>query len=355
MIDDALPHDMLAPTVFLEALTQPALIINGSGRITSANQAVAALLGSALTGYPFLSALRQPELVEAINAALAGQTRQEGRYIAQTASHNAIYQIDIMPLAATGAVLLSFQDVSQLEQAGQMRRDFVANVSHELRTPLTSMMGFIETLQGPARDDTEARVEFLGIMAQEAARMERLVNDLLSLSRVEAEQRRPPQGQVDMVGLVRSVMSTLEPMAVDASVALVADLPPTDIMICADPDQMRQVLTNLIENAIKYGGAEGRVTVAVELTGPQAALRGEEGLRLSVRDTGAGIDPLHIPRLTERFYRVDSHRAREVGGTGLGLAIVKHIIQRHRGRLRIESELGNGSEFSVLLPIGASK
>lgn len=355
MIDDTLPHDLLETSVLLEALPLPALSVNRAGRITASNEKATALLGAELTGFPFISALRQPELVEAINLALAGGGPKEGRYLAQSPSHSAIYRVDVMPLAATGAVLLSFQDVSQLEQAGQMRRDFVANVSHELRTPLTSLMGFIETLQGPAKDDLAARVKFLGIMAQEAARMERLVSDLLSLSRVESEERRPPQGQVEMVGLVRSVLSALEPMAVEAKVTLLAELPDAAVSLRADPDQMRQVLSNLVENAVKYGGTGGRVTVGVSLTGPQVALRGQEGVRLSVRDTGAGIDPLHIPRLTERFYRVDSHRAREVGGTGLGLAIVKHIIQRHRGRLKIESQLGKGSEFSVLLPLDVLK
>ncbi|WP_318527975.1 ATP-binding protein [Lentibacter sp. XHP0401] len=344
------PDAPLESLVFLEALQLPALIVSPDGRIAAANSKAGELLGAALTGFPYVSALRQPDLVKAVANALEGAGTQEGRYLSQTAAQSAIYRTDVSPLGDTGGVLLSFQDISHLEQAGQMRRDFVANVSHELRTPLTALMGFIETLQGPAKDDTTTRIAFLDIMAQEAARMERLVSDLLSLSRVESEERRPPQGSVEIGGLIRSVLGALEPVANDASVSLQAKLPETALTLRADPDQIRQVLSNLIENAIKYGGKGGQVTVSAEVTGPQAALRGQNGVRISVRDTGAGIDPLHIPRLTERFYRVDSHRARQVGGTGLGLAIVKHIVQRHRGRMKIESELGEGSVFSVLLP-----
>jgi two-component system phosphate regulon sensor histidine kinase PhoR len=229
-----------------------------------------------------------------------------------------------------------------------MRRDFVANVSHELRTPLTALLGFIETLQGAARNDPAARERFLGIMAAEAGRMNRLVADLLHLSRVESEERIRPQDSTDIAGLIRSVAATMKSMAEAGRVTIRLVGVQSEQMVRADRDQMTQVLTNLIENAVKYGsppGAEVLVDLRSEM-GP----RGPQ-LRLLVQDQGEGIDEIHLPRLTERFYRVDGHRSREKGGTGLGLAIVKHIVNRHRGRLVIASEKGKGSRFEVVLPL----
>jgi two-component system phosphate regulon sensor histidine kinase PhoR len=211
-------------------------------------------------------------------------------------------------------------------------------------------MGFVETLRGPARDDPAARERFLGIAAREASRMARLVDDLLSLSRVEAEERRRPTERMDLRALAASVAATLEPLAAQSGVELRPNLPDVPVEVPADPGQLRQVLTNLVENAIKYGGRGGRVEIALTAPSAEQALQ-RTGVRLSVTDEGPGIAAHHIPRLTERFYRVDSHRSREVGGTGLGLAIVKHIVNRHRGRLRIESEVGRGSRFTVVLPV----
>jgi two-component system phosphate regulon sensor histidine kinase PhoR len=231
-----------------------------------------------------------------------------------------------------------------------MRRDFVANVSHELRTPLTTLSGFIETLQGPAREDEAARKRFLGIMSKEAARMNRLVDDLLSLSRVESDERMRPIEQVELNTLLQSCIITMAAPAKSEKVDITLQGDESsEYFIQGDEDQLRQVFNNLLENAIKYGGANGRITVGIELVDHDATLRGP-AICLCVCDTGPGIDPLHIPRLTERFYRVDSHRSRAVGGTGLGLAIVKHIVNRHRGRLAIASTLGEGTAFSVLLP-----
>ena len=230
-----------------------------------------------------------------------------------------------------------------------MRRDFVANVSHELKTPLTSVLGFIETLRGPARDDVETRDRFLGIMEVEARRMNRMVQDLLSLSRVEGQERMRPSDRVDLGRVIRGAVSTLRPVAESAGNALDVRLPEEVRPVSGDPDQLTQVFLNLIENALKYGGA-GR-PVLVEVTEGEGAggLRGP-WICASVHDRGEGIDPRHLPRLTERFYRVDNHRSRAMGGTGLGLAIVKHIVNRHRGRLKITSEPGQGSRFAVYLP-----
>ena len=249
-----------------------------------------------------------------------------------------------------GPVALLFLDLTRQKNLETVRRDFVANVSHELRTPLTTLSGIIETLQGPAREDEAARKRFLGIMSKEAARMNRLVDDLLSLSRVESDERMRPIEQVELNTLLQSCIITMAAPAKSEKVdiTLLGD-ESREYFIQGDEDQLRQVFNNLLENAIKYGGANGKITVGIELVDHDATLRGP-AICLCVCDTGPGIDPLHIPRLTERFYRVDSHRSRAVGGTGLGLAIVKHIVNRHRGRLAIASTLGEGTAFSVLLP-----
>lgn len=237
-----------------------------------------------------------------------------------------------------------------MAQAGQMRRDFVANVSHELRTPLTSLMGFIETLRGPARDDAGARDRFLGIMEDEAGRMNRLIGDLLSLSRVESDVRVRPRTQLDLTGVLKTTLRNLNPLAVENDVVLAPEIAEPPLVLLGDSDQLIQVFTNLIENAIKYGGSGKTVEIAVQSHLHDPALR-RPAVHVVVRDHGPGIDALHIPRLTERFYRADNHRSRALGGTGLGLAIVKHIINRHRGRLKIASELGKGARFTVILPL----
>ncbi|MFV0302806.1 MAG: sensor histidine kinase, partial [Paracoccus sp. (in: a-proteobacteria)] len=254
-----------------------------------------------------------------------------------------------LPPAMGEGALIALADGSAIEQAGQMRRDFVANVSHELRTPLTALIGFIETLRGPARDDADARSRFLGIMETEAGRMNRLVGDLLSLSRVESDERHRPSGRVELAGLIRGVIDTLAQRAEAAGVRLQPDLPGGEVWVTGDADQLVQVFQNLIENALKYGGSGGWVGITLRHVAHEPRLRGP-GWSVLVEDRGDGIEALHLPRLTERFYRVDAHRSRAQGGTGLGLAIVKHIVHRHRGELRIESERGRGSRFTVILP-----
>lgn len=230
-----------------------------------------------------------------------------------------------------------------------MRRDFVANVSHELRSPLTVLSGFIETLQGSARDDAEARARFLAIMQQEAQRMNRLVGDLLSLSKVEANERIRPREQVAMGDVLRTTLAALRPQIEENGIAVDFDDRGGGATLLGDRDQLVQVFHNLIENAIKYGGAGGRVGLALRAHDRWPGFTGPV-LAVAVSDNGEGIDPIHIPRLTERFYRIDSHRSRQMGGTGLGLAIVKHIVNRHRGRLGIESTRGQGTTFLVVLP-----
>jgi two-component system phosphate regulon sensor histidine kinase PhoR len=336
-------QDLLAE--LLAGLPLPALMIGADERVTAANAAAETLLGPKLVGRHHAFVLRQPEVLAAITAAARTRRSAEARHVIPGPSHEVIHRVTA---AAVGrGVLCTFEDLSDREQMDAMRRDFVANVSHELRTPLTSVLGFIETLRGAARDDPAARERFLAIMQTEAERMVRLVRDLLHLSKVEAQERQRPTERHDIGRLVLAAVHTLRPYAEANGVRLLLSGLDQRVEIFADPDQITQVATNLVENAIKYGGPGKEVAVSLSREdGP----RGPK-MRLSVRDQGEGIDSFHLPRLAERFYRVDGHRSREKGGTGLGLAIVKHIAHRHRGRLLIESLVGQGSTFSILLPV----
>lgn len=334
---------------FLAAVPIPALIIDLQERIFAANADALTLLGQQITGRHYATILRQPEVADAIEATFRDRRPRTARYLSNDGVQDTSFDVTCRIIEGTGQQLLCFQDVTHLEQAGQMRRDFVANVSHELRTPLTALMGFIETLRGAASEDPAARERFLGIMNDEASRMNRLVGDLLSLSRVESQERIRPREQIDLTGHIESVLNSLKPLAEDASVEFHLSKPDDPVFIPGDADQLKQVFTNLVENAIKYGGSGGVVDIKVTCRDRDPALRAP-GVRVQVMDKGPGIDPLHLPRLTERFYRADSHRSRMLGGTGLGLAIVKHIINRHRGRLRVESEPGQGATFTVILP-----
>ncbi|WP_299922295.1 ATP-binding protein [uncultured Pelagimonas sp.] len=337
---------------FVTAVPWPALLIRANERIEAANEPALKLLGTGIEGRHFITALRQPMLIEAIEASLTDAKPRKSEYLTNDGQQDTTYKVSVRYVESTPepAVLVCFEDVTAFEQAGQMRRDFVANVSHELRTPLTALIGFIETLKGPARDDAGARMRFLDIMDDESKRMNRLVGDLLSLSRVEAEERVRPTEIMSPADVIRTTAHSLNALAKDSGVELKTDLPDADVSIVGDRDQIRQVLNNLAENAIKYSGTGSIVTLS--LTGPtyEPRLR-SQAVRLIVCDTGQGIDAHHIPRLTERFYRVDSHRSREMGGTGLGLAIVKHIVNRHRGRLEVVSEKGRGTCFTVILPV----
>jgi two-component system, OmpR family, phosphate regulon sensor histidine kinase PhoR len=333
-------------SAMVDAMPQAALLVGRDSRVLFANAPALELFGAALRGRHYWISLRQPELLTSIEAALLRGEAANLRLDLRNGDREGSYAIRIAPLPL-GALCL-FEDVSPQTQADQMRRDFVANVSHELRTPLTALQGFIETLLGPAKDDAIARTRFLTTMAGEADRMNRLVADLLNLSRVEAQERLRPETEIDLSATVHLAVDSLRPMANLANVSLSVEGAEGDVFLRADADQMTQVVVNLVENAIKYGSAAGgHVTVSL---GRKETPRGIK-ISLIVQDQGAGIADEHIPRLTERFYRVDSHRSRQQGGTGLGLAIVKHIVSRHRGRLTIESRLGEGSRFSILLPM----
>jgi len=338
---------------FLEAMPQASVLVDQTERFIGANRLALELLGAQIIGRHFATILRQPSVTGAIEKCLEDRGNRATRYLSNDGAQDTTYEVSLRYIAGIGAVeggavLISFTDVTEREQANQMRRDFVANVSHELRTPLTALMGFIETLRGAARDDADARDRFLSIMEGEASRMNRLVGDLLSLNRVESKERIRPKEEMDLVAHLASTLKTMQPLADADKVSLEFTPPSEPVTIIGDPDQLLQVFMNLIENAIKYGGDQ--VEMTVELLERDPSLR-TAAVRVKVMDNGAGIDPIHLPRLTERFYRADNHRSREQGGTGLGLAIVKHIVNRHRGRLRVSSDLGVGTCFAVTLPL----
>ncbi|WP_372800672.1 sensor histidine kinase [Paracoccus seriniphilus] len=352
---------------FLDGVPLAMLAVDHHARIIGANAAARSLFGEDLFDRPFVTVLRHPAVVEAVDwvidparhpaptpeptlgtpaegaANLRANIRADGR--------NLFAEMTVSPLPdilGQGA-MIAVVDQSEIEEAEQVRRDFVANVSHELKTPLTAMMGFIETLRGPARDDARARDRFLDIMEREAGRMNRLVSDLLSLSRVQADERRRPSSEVDLPMMLRGVLVTLGQAIESAGITLETSGLEGAQRIPGDPDQLVQVFQNLIENAVKYGGGGQYLGVTLRRVNYEPTLRGP-AWAVDVSDKGEGIDEIHLPRLTERFYRVDTHRSREQGGTGLGLAIVKHIVNRHRGRLKIVSHKGQGSQFTVILP-----
>jgi two-component system phosphate regulon sensor histidine kinase PhoR len=244
---------------------------------------------------------------------------------------------------------MTFHDLTPLRRVEEMRADFVANASHELRTPLAALSGFIETLQGPAREDAKARERFLAIMQEQARRMARLIDDLLSLSRIELNAHRRPDTPVDLVPIIRHVVDGLETLARDRGVTVhIAAVPA--LIVPGERDELVRVFENLVENALKYGAAGKRVDITLrEAVSPD----GGPEAQVDIRDYGPGIAPEHLPRLTERFYRVDVTESRAQGGTGLGLALVKHSLNRHRGRLSIESTAGAGATFAVHLPAAA--
>jgi two-component system, OmpR family, phosphate regulon sensor histidine kinase PhoR len=245
-------------------------------------------------------------------------------------------------------LLMTFNDLTPLRRVEEMRADFIANASHELRTPLAALLGFIETLQGTAKDDAAARAKFLAIMQGQATRMARLIDDLLSLSRIELNAHLPPNTPLDLAPIVRQVADGLQTLARDRDVVIKVAVPPDALIVLGERDELIRALENLVENALKYGAAGKRIDITLARSQTRA---GAPEVRLTVRDYGPGIAPEHLPRLTERFYRVDVADSRAQGGTGLGLALVKHVLTRHGGRLSIESTPGAGATFIMHLPL----
>jgi two-component system, OmpR family, phosphate regulon sensor histidine kinase PhoR len=349
----------------IDGLPEPVLLVGVDRRIALSNRAARELFGAAIDGTPAMSCIRQPEAAAALQAgfrALGDASAPPGPFLARKfmarIDGEAVWELQVTALrnggdapADDGWLVVALRDISHVEEAEQQRRDFVANVSHEMRSPLTVLAGFVETLRGPARDDPAARERFLEIMDREAQRMSRLVADLLSLSKVESDEKLRPRTLVSVSEVLRATLAALRPQIEAAGIAVHLDDTAAQPRIPGDRDQLVQVFHNLLENATKYGGSGGRVQIVASRLDSAPGLEGPV-LRIEVTDFGDGIDPIHIPRLTERFYRVDGHRSREMGGTGLGLAIVKHIVNRHRGRLSIRSRRGEGASFVVLLPFG---
>ena len=333
-------------------LPEPVMLLDRAEKIILANSSAETLFGAALTGVPLVRIVRWPEVLSITDAAL--KDGQMGEAVFQTTDSTQItYRVVVRPIPDSGdedgpAVILSLRDVSHIEEAERMRSDFVANVSHELRSPLTALSGFIETLKGPASDDEEARERFLDIMEREAGRMDRLIDDLLSLSKIEVNRHIRPKEKVDFTSLIHDVRDGMGHRVAKRDADVSYKLVEHPVPVLGDSDQLTQIIQNLIENAVKYAG-ESPVRVEQTLLGSWPGVEGKV-VRFEVIDQGSGIAPEHLPRLTERFYRVDIGRSRGAGGTGLGLAIVKHIVSRHRGRLEIQSKLSEGSIFRVILP-----
>lgn len=334
--------------MILQTAAVPLVHISGVGNVVAFNKMASDILGETIRGRHFSGFFRGPDAINQIESTFRDRKSRHVGLEKNVSGRSTIFHVTIAPLGEQD-LLLTLLDVTAEHAASRSRSDFVANVSHELRTPLTAISGIIETLQLGAVDDLEARTMFLDMMFRETARMNRLVGDLLSLSRVENSLQRNLQ-DFDICKLVSEAASTLVDVAADTDVTIRVEGCEDDVMLHGDSDQLKQVFLNLLENAIKYGNHNSEVCVTVSK--PQShPLLGGKGVRIDVSDKGEGIAPEHIARLTERFYRVDTHRSREAGGTGLGLAIVKHILNGHGGRLRIQSVQGKGSVFSVYLPV----
>ena len=336
----------------LKALHEPIFLLDGGGRVLLVNASAKTIAGQDAEGKHISGVLRTPELLEAIEGVLAeGTPRDVGfSFFVPVERHYRAYVEATKALADTAPlIVVQLHDLTSVRRAEEMRVDFIANASHELRTPLAAVSGFIDTLRGHAKDDAMAREKFLGIMAVEAARMRRLIDDLLSLTRIEMNEHNPPSTIVDIVQIVRDAAAALAPLAQADSIAIRIE-GEAAYRVSGDRDELIQVFQNLIHNSIKYGREGGTVTIRFG-NGPPLRRGAPEQVFIAVQDEGEGIAREDIPRLTERFYRVDVKRSRERGGTGLGLAIVKHILNRHQGRLQIESALGSGSTFTVTLPL----
>ena len=339
----------MAREVF-ERLPDPLMLIDATGRVTFANRAMHGVIGIDAERKHVSALLRTPSVLEAVRRTMAtGETSSVEFTLPVPVQRN--YQAHVARAGREPALtILLLHDLTAMKRAEQMRADFVANASHELRTPLAALSGFIDTLRGHARDDMAAREQFLGIMTVEAERMRRLIDDLLSLTRIEQNEHVPPSGETSLEALLREAVAALAPLASADDITLEISAPKGLPPAVGERDELIQVFQNLIHNAIKYGRQGGHVWVSLELGAAGAGRGAEQMLIASVRDDGEGIPQAAVPRLTERFYRVDVKRSREKGGTGLGLAIVKHIVNRHQGRLLIESRPGEGSTFRVFLP-----
>jgi two-component system phosphate regulon sensor histidine kinase PhoR len=355
--ESASPYVLLIEQL-ISGLPHASIMLDHDGRVIAFNSAAASIAPALRRGEPALVALRAPDLVEAIRRAAVRSEPQRVEF-SERVPHDRWFEVFVIPVrlagvdaAAADILVMTFNDLTPLRRIEEMRADFVANASHELRTPLAALLGFVETLQGPAKDDAAAREKFLAIMQAQAKRMARLIDDLLSLSRIELNEHMRPSTPVDLVPLVRPVVDGLQMLARDRGVEIKVTVPDVPAMVLGERDELIRALENLVENALKYGAAGKRVEVALV---PGQTRDDAPEAQLSVRDYGPGIAPEHLPRLTERFYRVDVTDSRAQGGTGLGLALVKHVLSRHGGRLSIESTKGAGATFTMHVPLHAEQ
>jgi two-component system phosphate regulon sensor histidine kinase PhoR len=347
------PVEALAVSAVVAGMPDPAVLLDRAGRVIHLNAAASQLAPALRKNELAQFALRSPDIITALREAIATAEPRRTTYLDHVPVDRWM-ELIITPVSVPTrfggsdyCMLMTFHDQTPLRRVEEMRADFVANASHELRTPLAALSGFIDTLQGPAKDDAKARERFLGIMHAQATRMARLIDDLLSLSRVELSAHVRPDTLVDIVPIIRQVADGLEPLAAERQVRIEIDLPATPVVIAGDREELLRLFENLIENALKYGASGGKVMVSLTSA---ASPDGAAEVRVVVRDFGPGIAPEHLPRLTERFYRVDVGDSRAQGGTGLGLSLVKHIVNRHRGRLLIESVPKNGAAFTACFP-----
>jgi two-component system phosphate regulon sensor histidine kinase PhoR len=335
-------------------LPSAAIMLDREGRVVAFNEAATGIAPALSRGELALIGLRMPELVDAVRRAARRREPQRVEFFERVPLDRWMEAfVTPVRIGAGGEpsvdlLLMTFNDLTPLRRVEEMRADFIANASHELRTPLAALLGFIETLQGTAKDDPAARSKFLEIMQGQATRMARLIDDLLSLSRIELNAHLQPNTLVDFSPIVRQVVDGLQTLARDRSVDIKVTIPADPLLVLGDRDELIRALENLVENALKYGAVGKRVDITVSRGQTRA---GAPEARVAVRDYGPGIPPEHLPRLTERFYRVDVTDSRAQGGTGLGLALVKHVLNRHGGRLTIESTLGAGATFTIHLPL----
>ena len=348
------PPEIVLLDAVVSGMPDPVTVLDQDGRVIAFNAQASVLAPALRRGEPASIALRMPELVEAIRAANLTGKAQRIEFSARLPSPR-WSEAFVAPIALSdhgpgraGVVVITVHDLTPIRRADDMRADFVANVSHELRTPLAAITGFIDTLQGPARDDPAARGRFLGIMQTQAWRMARLIDDLLSLSRIEQRAHQRPDTPVDLIAIVRQVADGLQTIAQDRGIAVEITAPSTPLVVLGDRDELIRLFENLIENGLKYGASGKRLDIGLASAN---APGGKGEAVVSVRDYGPGIAAEHLPRLTERFYRVDVGESRAQGGTGLGLALVKHILNRHQGRLSIDSREGEGATFTVRLQL----
>lgn len=339
---------------FANALSVPCIIIDDRAIVQHVSDLARIPFPKLGPGMPISFSLRHPDLLAAIETCRATQTTQKVD-VKLTLPNETWFQVTLAPISTKGLrgqtrgqnwIVVTMLDTTEQRRVDRMRADFVANASHELRTPLTSLVGFIETLQGPAAGDPEAQKKFLAIMRAQAERMSNLISDLLSLSRIELHQHVKPTTPVDIAALLGEVVDGLKPLADEAEVELRLQVPEEGAAIVGDRNELYEVFENLIDNAIKYGASGKHIDIALQ----KGTLHHGNAFMTTITDHGPGIASEHVPRLTERFYRVDAESSRQKKGTGLGLAIVKHIVNRHKGLMTIRSEVGKGTTVEISLP-----